>query len=86
MEIIKPLFLNIDEFYNFGLKKNTKTLLNIYDNSPFRNKKINKLIHKEYISYIHDSSNLGYGRAHNKNLLRRNIPTQILYLLSLIQI
>ena len=70
--IIKPLFLDIDKFYNYGLKKNTKTLLNIYDNSPSINNDITKLIEKDYISYVHDSSNLGYGRAHNKNLLRKN--------------
>ena len=73
LEIIKPLFIDIDNFYNYGLKKNTKTLLHVYDNSPSINDDIIKLINKEYISYIHDSSNLGYGRAHNKNLLRRNI-------------
>ena len=64
--------MSIDYFYNYGLKKNAKTLLHIYDNSPFKNDALTKLIKKDYIRYIHDSRNLGYGRAHNKNLLRKN--------------
>lgn len=72
LDIISPLFVDVDKFYNFGLKNNIKTFFYIYDNSPFRNNDINKLINKEYISYKFDSSNLGYGRAHNKNLLKNN--------------
>ena len=73
LEIIKPLFLDIDNFYNYGLKKNTKTLLCVYDNSPTINNDITKLIEKDYISYVHDRNNIGFGRAHNKNLLNINI-------------
>ena len=73
LEIIKPLFFDIDNFYNYGLKKNTKTLLHIYDNSPSINNDMTKLIKKDYISYMHDGNNLGYGRANNKNLLRKNL-------------
>ena len=49
LEIIKPLFFDIDNFYNYGLKKNTKTLLRVYDNSPSINNDITKLIAKDYI-------------------------------------
>ena len=72
LEIIRPLIIDIDNFYNFGLKNNVKTFFHIYDNSPNRNNEINKIINKEYISYEFDCTNLGYGRAHNKNLLKKN--------------
>lgn len=69
LDVISPLLLNINNFYNYGLKNDVRTYLSIYDNSPFRNNELSKLLNKKYIKYVFDKRNIGFGRAHNKNLL-----------------
>ena len=66
---ISFLLKDIDNFHNFALTKNVYSELKIYDNSPKRKEQFKKKIAKSYINYEFNSSNIGFGRAHNMNLL-----------------
>ncbi len=68
---IYPLLKDIDDFYNFALPQKISTELKIYDNSPKIKDSFKNCLKKNYINYYLDSNNIGFGKAHNMNLLHK---------------
>ena len=68
---IYSLLNDIDNFYNFALPQKIFTELKIYDNSPKRKYSLEKYLKKNYINYLLNTNNIGFGKAHNMNLLQK---------------
>ena len=68
---IYSLLNDIDNFYNFALSQKISTELKIYDNSSKKKDSLEKYFKKHYIKYYLSSINIGFGKAHNMNLLQK---------------
>ena len=68
---IYSLLNDIDNFYNFALLQKVSTELKIFDNSPKRKNSLGKYLKKNYINYQVNTNNIGFGKAHNMNLLNK---------------
>ena len=70
-EEISALLKDIDNFHNFAIFENISSELRIYDNSPNKQDNFGKIFDKNYIKYFLDTRNIGFGQAHNMNLLHK---------------
>lgn len=68
---IYSLLKDIDNFYNFALSQKVYTELKIFDNSPKRKNSLKEYFKKNYINYHLNTNNIGFGKAHNRNLLKK---------------
>ena len=75
-EDIFALLNDIDNFHNFASFENILSELRIYDNSPKKQDNFGKIFDKNYIKYFLDTRNIGFGKAHNMNLLHQEKVTK----------